>query len=378
MASTAPFDNDGTRSLSDWKDDKRYFWLFGLLMAPLPLIGGVLAGATGLDVFWYLMPVYVYVIVPLADLVVGEDTSNPPEAAVPTLDNDAYYRRIVYAFLPLQYLVFAWGTWTFVTADLSLVAQIGLVASIGLLGGGAINAAHELGHKPGSREGWLAKIALAQTGYGHFYVEHNRGHHVRVATPDDPASSRYGEGFYRFWARTVTGSIVSAWRLEARRLERAGHGVWHWRNHNLQAWALTVVLFAALAVALGVEVLPFLIVQAVIGFSLLEVVNYVEHYGLKRRRNDKGAYERVKPQHSWNSNHKVSNLMLYHLQRHSDHHANWTRSYQALRHMDGAPQLPAGYSAMIMLALVPPLWRRVMDPRLSTHYDGDLSLANSG
>jgi len=199
---------------------------------------------------------------------------------------------------------------------------------------------------------------------------------VRVATPEDPASSRLGESFYEFLPRTVAGSLRSSWELEGKRLERMGKKPWTIHNDVLNAWAMTVVLFAALVAVFGPVVLPYLLLQAVLGFSLLEVVNYLEHYGLKRGRRPDGRYEITRPEHSWNSNNVASNVLLYHLQRHSDHHANPLRRYQALRHEDEAPQLPTGYAGMIVLAAVPPLWRRVMDRRVVEHYRNDLELVN--
>ena len=245
-----------------------------------------------------------------------------------------------------------------------------------MVSGIAINTAHELGHKRDSLERWLSRIALAQTGYGHFYIEHNRGHHVRVATPEDPASARLGESFYAFWPRTVKGSLLSSWELEKVRLDRMEKSAWSWHNDLLSAWAMTVVLFGVLVAIFGVTILPWLILQAVLGFSLLEVVNYLEHYGLRRQRREDGRYERCRPEHSWNSNNVASNVLLYHLQRHSDHHANPIRRYQALRHVDEAPQLPTGYAGMIVLAVIPPVWRRIMDHRVVEHYGGDVTLAN--
>ncbi|WP_371687369.1 alkane 1-monooxygenase [Micromonospora sp. KC723] len=252
----------------------------------------------------------------------------------------------------------------------------GLVSTLGIVNGIAINTAHELGHKREKVERWLSKIALAPTGYGHFYVEHNRGHHVRVATPEDPASARFGESFWMFWPRTVLGGLRSAWRLESGRFRIRSRSPWTWRNDVLNAWAMTVVLAAGLILGFGVRVVPFLVLQAIVGFSLLEVVNYLEHYGLCRQRTAGGRYEKVDPWHSWNSDRVVTNVFLFQLQRHSDHHANPVRRYQTLRSCDAAPQLPAGYATMIVAALVPPLWRRIMDPKVAAHYGGDLSLAN--
>ncbi len=359
-----------------WKDRNRYLWLLSLTGLILPFVGAAAALSTGWDIWWFLTPIYVYMLLPLLDVWVGEDQANPPESAVAALESDAYYRWLVIAHIPLQYVLIVAGAWALTSLDLSLFAKLGLTFSIGLSSAGGINAAHELGHKKGRLMAWLARLALAPSGYGHFYVEHNRGHHVRVATFEDPASARYGEPLYRFWRRTVFGSLRSAWRLERERLQRKGRSVWSLGNQNFQGWILTVVLFAAVIAGFGGAVVPWLLLQMVIGFLLLETVNYVEHYGLLRQRDASGKLERPKPQHSWNSNHRVSNLMLYQLQRHADHHAHGSRAYQALRHMEGAPQLPAGYAAMIMLAGIPPLWRRVMDPKVRDHYQGDLSRAN--
>lgn len=359
-----------------WVDGKRREWLLSLLPVLLPWVALVLVTATGLNAFWWFGFVFAYgVIVPL-ELLVGEDPTNPPESAVPALEADPYYAWIVAAFAPLQYAAFVMYAWAAARGGLGPVEMLGLALSAGFMNGVGIANAHELGHKPTWRERWLAKIVLAPTAYGHFVVEHNRGHHVRVATPEDPTSARMGESFWAFWPRTVFGSLRSAWALEKERLARAGQGPWTPRNDVLNAWIMTPVLFGALILWLGTSIIPFLIIQAIVGFSLLEVVNYLEHYGLKRQKGPDGRYERCKPEHSWNSNRVASNVQLYHLQRHSDHHANAMRRYQALRHFDDAPQLPTGYAGMTLLAYFPPLWRKVMDPRLVAHYGGDLSRIN--
>jgi len=359
-----------------WTDPKRYAWLLGLIVPLLPFIAWAGVELTGLGVFWFYGPFLVFVIFPVLDALIGMDAENPPDSIIKWLEQDRYYRWCTYIFIPVQYagLVFACYMWA--DGGLSTVDSIGLALTMGMVSGIAINTAHELGHKRADLEKWLSKVALAQSGYGHFFIEHNRGHHVRVATPEDPASARMGESFWAFLPRTVSGSLGSAWGLERARLERGGQSAWSIHNDILQAWAMTVGLFAALAIAFGPVVLPYLLLQAVLGFSLLEVVNYLEHYGLLRQRKDDERYERCLPQHSWNSNNVASNVLLYHLQRHSDHHANPTRRYQALRHVDEAPQLPTGYAGMIVLAWFPPLWRRVMDRRLVDHYGGDVGRAN--
>ncbi len=359
-----------------WSDPKRYAWLLGILVPLSPFGAWGWVELTGFGGFWFLGPVLVFGAFPLLDFVVGRDSVNPPDSVLKFLEQDRYYRWCTYVFIPIQYAGLVLACWKWGSGDLSVIESLGLALTMGTVGGIAINTAHELGHKRESSEKWLSRVALAQTGYGHFFIEHNRGHHVRVATPEDAASSRLGEGFWEFLPRTVSGSLRSAWEIEGKRLDRLGKSHWTLRNDILGAWAMTVVLFAALAVAFGPIVLPWLILQAVIGFSLLEVVNYLEHYGLLRQKKEDGRYERCRPEHSWNSNNVASNVLLYHLQRHSDHHANPTRRYQALRHVEEAPQLPTGYAGMIVLAWFPPLWRRVMDPRLLAHYGGEVELAN--
>ena len=359
-----------------WSDPKRYAWLLGLVVPLLPFIAWGLVTLTGWGVFWFYGPFLVFVIFPLLDVLVGVDAENPPDSIIKWLEQDRYYRWCTYVFIPVQYAGLIFACWLWADGGLSTLDSIGLALTMGMVSGIAINTAHELGHKRADLEKWLSKVALAQSGYGHFFIEHNRGHHVRVATPEDPASARLGESFWAFLPRTVAGSLSSAWGIERARLERGGHSARSIHNDILQAWTMTVGLFALLAIVFGPVVLPYLLLQAVLGFSLLEVVNYLEHYGLLRQRKEDGRYERCLPQHSWNSNNVASNVLLYHLQRHSDHHANPTRRYQALRHVDEAPQLPTGYAGMILLAWFPPIWRRVMDRRLLDHYGGDVSRAN--
>lgn len=371
-------------STDQWRDPKRYLWLIGLVVPSLFFIayaGWVATGWAGL--FW-IGPVVILVIVPTIDLVAGLDRSNPPDDVIEALEQDRYYRWITYAFLPIQYVGFVSAMYLIargdpVRGDLPLWGEVGLAVSIGCIGGIGINTAHELGHKKESHERWLSKIALAQSFYGHFYIEHNRGHHVRVATPEDPASSRVGETFYAFWPRTVWGSLKSAWRLEKRRYARKKQHPFRLGNDVLNAWLMSAVLWGGLVAWLGVGILPFLLIQAVVGFSLLEVVNYMEHYGMLRQKvgvGERQRYERVDPTHSWNSNNIATNVLLYHLQRHSDHHANPTRRYQTLRDYEESPVLPTGYAGMIVLALFPPVWRRVMDQRVLSHFDGDITRAN--
>ncbi|MEV5650431.1 alkane 1-monooxygenase [Nocardia sp. NPDC052254] len=350
--------------------------MLGLIAPGCALLPSQLVLHTGMAVFWWIGPIIVLVAIPLLDWLVGEDGSNPRDEDYERLSHDRYYRWCTFLFLPIQLagLIIAACMWG--GHDLGVVDKVGLAATLGLVSGIGINAAHELGHRVERLERWLAKLALAQSGYGHFFVEHNKGHHARVATPDDPASARMGESLWMFLPRSIVGGFRSAIRLERDRLARKGLGWWNVRNNILQAWTMTAVLFGALVLMFGLGVLPYLLLQAVIGFGLLETVNYVEHYGLLRGRLPGGRWARCSPADSWNSDRLVTNIFLFHLQRHSDHHANPGRRYQTLRSTQEAPQLPAGYATMILLAAVPPLWRRVMDPKVRAHYAGDLTRAN--
>jgi alkane 1-monooxygenase len=375
-----------------WRDRKRHMWLYGMIPPTAIFIATALVYAMNQlgwqqfsPFFFWIGPLLVYVILPLLDLRFGADGENAPDEVMEALENDKYYRYCTYIFIPFQYASFFLGAYYFTAADLSWIgfdngiswiSKLGIALSIGVLGGVGINTAHEMGHKKDELERWLSKITLAQTFYGHFYIEHNRGHHVRVATPEDPASSRFGETFWGFWPRSVWGSLKSSWNLEATRMKRLNRFVLHPSNDVVNAWLMTVVLFGVTIAIFGTAVIPYLIIQAIYGFTFLETVNYLEHYGLLRQKVAGGRYERCTPKHSWNSDHLVTNIFLYHLQRHSDHHANPTRRYQTLRSMDGAPNLPSGYATMLTLAYFPPLWRKVMDQRVLDHYDGDITKVN--
>jgi len=235
-----------------------------------------------------------------------------------------------------------------------------------------------LGHKKEPLDRLAAKLVLAVPFYGHFSMEHNAGHHAAVATPEDSASARFGESIYQFMFREIPGGIKRAWRLEKQRLQRRGYASWGWRNQILQSYSLSVVLYGGLIYAFGPVILPFLLIQAAFAWWQLTSANYIEHYGLLREKRPDGRYERCQPHHSWNANHLASNLVTFHLERHSDHHAFAARRYQSLRHFDDVPQLPSGYFGMFILSYLPPLWRRVMDPRVLALAGGDMDRVNTG
>lgn len=317
--------------------------------------------------------VFVYVLIPLLDLMIGKDQSNISKSKISQVANDFYYRFITYCWTFFQIWFIIWAAFVFTTYSLTLVEQIVFIIAVSLSTGGiGITIAHELGHKKSKMERFYSKVLLMTVCYMHFYIEHNKGHHVRVSTPEDPATSRENESFYAFWWRSVTKGYFSAWKIENRRLKSKGLPLWSFRNNMIWFTSLPF-LFAGLltsAISLYVgyfvwEPIIFFFAQSFFAFSLLEAVNYVEHYGLLRKKIDTDKYERVGPHHSWNASQMASNFFLFQLQRHSDHHFNAIKRYQVLDHYDNAPQLPAGYPTMILLAHLPTFWFKVMNPKLS-------------
>ncbi len=347
-----------------YTDDKRAWWALSVLYPLSPLLGVALHLATGWT--WTLATALVlsYGLGPILDALIGEDRNNPPPEAVSALEQDAYYRVLTLIAVPLH-VVSLFGAAAYAAlAELGLLPMLLLAMTAGLASGLGINTAHELGHKPSWLEQVSARVALAVPAYGHFCVEHNRGHHSDVATPEDPASARMGESIYRFALREVPGAWRRGIMHEAERLTRVGQSFWSKGNVILQSYALTVLLQGSLLVLFGWQMLAFLAVHNVFAWWQLTSANYIEHYGLLRRRHADGRIERCRPEHSWNSNFRVSNLLLFHLQRHSDHHANPRRRYQALATHADAPRLPSGYFGMYLAAYLPPLWFALMDKRL--------------
>jgi alkane 1-monooxygenase len=364
------------RNVVPYRDRKRYLWLLSIFVPALMNAGVLLYFFSHRVIMLWLPVAFNYIVIPLADYIVGEDQSNPPESAIAALEEDGYYRHITYAVVPVLWITCIFAAWFVCRYRLPWYGLFAVILTTGSAGGFCINVGHELGHKQTNLERWLAKIILAPTGYGHFSIEHNRGHHLAVATPDDPASARMGESIWRFVLREMPGAAARAWRLEKVRLARTHQPAWSLHNEILQPMLMTATFYAVLAVLLGVTVLPFLLLSALWANFQLTCANYVEHYGLLRRTLHDGSYERCQPYHSWNSNHMVSNWALFHLQRHSDHHAYPGRRYQSLRHFEELPTLPNGYFGMFTLAYFPPLWYRVMHPRLLRAVGGDASRIN--
>jgi len=362
----------------EFRDKKRWFWLGALVYSLMPL--PIMAAFLLTDNPWVLLiPLQIaFVLIPLIDFLMGTDTTNPPEEIVPLLAADPFYRRLIIACIPAHFIAIIASAWLVGTQNLPIGFFISFSIVMGLYSGLSINTAHEIGHKSTKLEHLLSRVVLAVTGYGHFCVEHNLGHHRDVSTPEDPASSRMGESIYRFMLREIPGAAKRGWAAEAKRLEKRGKSFWNADNHILQSYGMTLLFQGGLIAIFGWILLPFFLIHNFFAWFQLTSANYIEHYGLLREKKDNGRYERCQPHHSWNANHIFSNLLLLQLERHSDHHANPARSFQCLRSFENLPELPSGYSGMYLLAYFPPLWYRVMDPRLMAipHINGDLDKVN--
>lgn len=370
--------NHPDKGLIEYRDSKRYLWMLSIIMPLSPLAGIALYLQSGSQWMLGLPLAFLYLVLPFMDWLLGSDTNNPPEEIVPQLEEDKYYRVLTWMTVPLHVIVLIAVAWFVGTQELSFLSVMVMALTAGAFSGLGINTAHELGHKKPALERTLAKIAQAVPAYGHFCIEHNRGHHRDVATCEDPASSRMGESIYRFVLREIPGAFLRGWAAETERLDRLGKGPWCLQNDILQSYALSAVIQGSLIIAFGWIMVPFLIVHNVWAWFQLTSANYIEHYGLLREKQANGRYERTQPHHSWNANYIFSNIALFHLERHSDHHANPTRRYQSLRNFEDIPELPNGYFGMYWAAYIPWLWYRVMDRRVLAlpHIQGDLSKVN--
>jgi alkane 1-monooxygenase len=309
----------------------------------------------------------LFVMIPFIELFTKGSTDNLSKIEEELEKENKVYDWMLYGLVPLQYLIMVYFLIQVSDESLPLSYKIGATTAYGMACGIlGINAAHELGHRTTKHEQLMSKLLLLTTLYMHFFIEHNRGHHKNVSTDEDPASSRYGETVYAFYIRTFMGSYSSAWHIESERLKKKNLAFWSINNEMLVYQLVQLILLILVGLIFGLKTLLFFIVGAFIGILLLETVNYIEHYGLKRKK--KGdTYERTMPIHSWNSNHPLGRLILLELSRHSDHHYMASRKYQILRHFDESPQMPTGYPGMLLLSLVPPLWFKVMHQRIDRY-----------
>ena len=316
--------------------------------------------------YWsFITPIYAFMLIPVLELLLPVSTTNyEGEEREAKLDNKLF-DWMLYLNIPLVYGLFYYSLNELAVHPVETYEIVGIIFSLGIvLGTNGINVGHELGHRVSDIERFLGKLLLLPSLYMHFYIEHNYGHHLHAATKEDPATAKYNQSVYSFWITSVSRQYFNAWRIQFKLLKTHSRGFFSVYNDML--W-YTLSQFAHLVIIyylFGYSVLIYAILAAVVGFLLLETVNYIEHYGLIRKKLASGRYERVREIHSWNSNHLMGRIILYELTRHSDHHYKSSKKYQILDYHNTSPQMPFGYPTSMVLSFLPPLWFKVMNHRI--------------
>ncbi len=314
--------------------------------------------------YWsFFTPFYAFVLIPLMELLLPQDSSNYEAEKLEEKKAKSLFDWMLYANVPIVFGLLFYTLWSLGVNQYETYELVGLVFSIGIvLGANGINVGHELGHRQTTYERQLGKLLLLPSFYMHFYIEHNFGHHVNAATPEDPATARINQTVYSFWFTSAIRQYFSAWRLQNKLLANSNHRFFSFKNDML--WYLLFQLgYLILVFAFfGFPGVIFAISAGVVGFLLLETVNYIEHYGLLREKQPSGRYERVREIHSWNSNHVIGRIVLYELTRHSDHHYKSSKKYQILDYHNNSPQMPFGYPTSMVISFLPPLWFKIMNP----------------
>lgn len=329
----------------------------------LPAVAFYSIGKSG--AYLFLTPIVAFVVIPVLEILLPLDDTNISENEYKTLLENKTFDWLLYLNIPIVYGLVVYTLYNFTTVTYSTTEIIGLVLSTGIvLGANGINVAHELGHRNTFTEKLLAKILLIPSQYMHFYIEHNFGHHVHAATNEDGASARLNQSVYSFWVTSITKQYINAWRIQKRLLQQKQVSFFSLYNDMLWYTVLQSLYLITIYMVFGFFGVLIALAIAVTGILLLETINYIEHYGLRRLKKPSGRYERVKEIHSWNSNHIVGRLVLYELTRHSDHHYKASKKYQVLENHTTSPQLPFGYPTSMVLALFPPLWFYIMNPRI--------------
>ena len=340
----------------------RFKFLKYFLALTVPLLAYFSFNGTG--IITYAPMIEAFLLIPILELFFNPNSNNLSNAEEEMAKEDKSYDIVLYLLVPVIYFLL-WEFLISMRETLTFSDRLGRILSMGLICGGyGINVAHELGHRNNKFEQFLSKTLLLSSLYMHFFIEHNRGHHKRVSTKEDPSSARYGENIFSFWIRSVFTGYISAWNIEFSRLKRLKKFKFSLENEMLRFQLIQVLFVSSIYFVFGTQITIYFLFAAVMGFLLLETVNYIEHYGLQRKININGKYERVQPFHSWNSNHPVGRIMLFELSRHSDHHFNASRKYQVLKNHDNSPEMPTGYPGMMILSLIPPLWFYIMNKRI--------------
>ncbi|MGB3150649.1 MAG: alkane 1-monooxygenase [Maribacter sp.] len=316
--------------------------------------------------YWsFFTPFYAFVLIPVLEVLLPHDTSNYESEEREEKEKSIIFDWMLYLNLPIVFgllfcLIYDVSSNTYENYEI-----LGLVLSMGIvLGTNGINVAHELGHRKGVVERTMAKMLLLPSHYMHFYVEHNFGHHANAATAEDPATAKYNQSVYSFWITSTVKQYFSAWHLQKQLLRRDDTSFFSIKNDMFWYVLFQMTYLITVLSIFGKQGLFVAITAGIVGFLMLETVNYIEHYGLMRKKLPSGRYERVREVHSWNSNHVIGRIVLYELTRHSDHHYKSSKKYQVLDYHDISPQMPFGYPTSMVLSFLPPLWFHLMNRRI--------------
>ena len=315
----------------------------------------------------YLAVIYTFIFIPVLEVLVKKSDEKYTEQEKANRLLDPFFDILLYLNIPIVFGIFFFSLNKLIlVTSISDVVGIILSASIVMATNG-INVGHELGHRKSLFARTCSKLLYLPCQYMHFYIEHNFGHHINVATPEDPATAGYKQNLYSFWITSVVRTYISAWKIQLRLLKVSKRNFFSIKNDMIFYTLFQLLFIALIYYYFGLYITLLSILMSVISFLFLETINYVEHYGLLRKKDSNGRYERVKPNHSWNSNHTIGRIVLYELTRHSDHHFKSSKKYQVLESLDDCPHLPYGYPTSILLSLIPPIWFNIMNPLVRLH-----------
>ena len=324
---------------------------------------GILVGGP----FVYLTLIYTFVFIPILESNTKEYLNEYSDDEKKSRNLDPFFDFLLYLNIPIVYGIFFVSLNTLLNTD-SAYEIIGIILSASIvMATNGINVGHELGHRKSLFSRTCSKLLYLPCQYMHFFIEHNYGHHINVATPDDPATAKYKQNLYSFWISSVIKTYLSAWRIQLKLLRVSKQSFISLKNDMIFYTLFQVSFLIFIYLNYGLIITLYSVLMSVVSFLFLETINYVEHYGLLRKMKSNGKYERVKPHHSWNSNHTIGRITLYELTRHSDHHFKSSKKYQVLESIEDSPQLPYGYPTSILISFFPPLWFKIMNPLVEHH-----------
>jgi len=319
--------------------------------------------------FVYLTVVYTFVFIPILESYTKEGKNTYTDDEKKNRNLDPFFDFLLYLNIPIVFGIFFISLNTLLYAN-TYFEIVGIILSSSIvMATNGINVGHELGHRKSLFSRTCSKLLYLPCQYMHFFIEHNYGHHINVATPNDPATAKYKQNLYSFWISSVTKTYLSAWKIQLKLLRVSKLSFFSFKNDMIFYTVFQTLFLIFIYFNYGLIITLYSLIMSIISFLFLETINYVEHYGLLRKIKPNGRYERVKPHHSWNSNHTIGRIVLYELTRHSDHHFKSSKKYQVLESIQDSPQLPYGYPTSILISFFPPLWFWIMNPLVRDHMD---------